>query len=63
MNELENQFKQIDNLKNELIEYYCEDQSMFNFDDFMRLFYDFCANINRVKEVSLVYSAALSFEK
>ena len=51
---LEGKFNRIETLKQELIDYYCEDALTFNLDDFLKIFFDLCNNINRAKEVRII---------
>ncbi len=44
-------WNKIEHHKQDLIEYYCEDVLTFNFDDFLKIFHDFCRNVVRAREV------------
>ena len=41
----------IEQYKLEIIDYYCEDPKTFSFDDFFKIFHDFCSNLIRAREV------------
>ena len=49
---LDKLIQDIEVTKLKLMEFYCEEESTFNFDEFLKVFSDLCSNINRVKEVS-----------
>jgi hypothetical protein len=42
----------IEDYKQEIIEWYCEDSQTFNYDEFFKIFHDFCNNLIRAREVN-----------
>ena len=48
---LDNNLKKIDDYRVKIIEYYCEDALTFDLGEFLKIFNDFCSNVNRAIEV------------
>lgn len=44
--------KKLESYKLDIIDYYCEDPLTFNYDDFFKIFHDFCNNVIRARQVS-----------
>lgn len=49
---LSNDWNKLEQLKQELIDYYCEDPLTFNFDEFFKIFADLCRNITKARDVN-----------
>jgi len=56
--QLNEKWKKIEEYKQNLIEYYCEDKLTFKLDDFLKIFNDFCKQFIQAREVS-IYSVLI----
>jgi hypothetical protein len=48
---VEQKLKQLGQLKQDLVEYFCEDESKFKLEDLLGIFMTFCNHLNKAKEV------------
>ena len=48
---VEQKLKQLNQLKQDLVEYFCEDESKFKLEDLLGIFQTFCNHLDKAKEV------------
>ena len=51
---VEQKLKQLSQLKQDLVEYFCEDENKFKLEDLLGIFKTFCNHLDKAKEVCYI---------